>query len=342
MSKYTRFFEAISPSFLFESIYVNSYSDLDCCVIKEKESVVVLFKDIEKKKCQETALSIFSDATEFDKYYNNFRCFLNRVKENSEKLVDNNKLIELIELFLNFLKFYRYTEVFYTELSYKTFETNHNEILGSNLKKLEMIKTEGRKYLNLFFSGQDSYLSRIINKLEEPQSIWYSSVEEIKSGKKNSVEEIEKRKANHVLDTNKVIYDEDSLEYRELKQWKDSLTTATNILKGTIASKGRVSGMAFVLSADFTNFDELEDIIEKMPDNVILISETTAPDIVKACFKAKAIVTNQGGLGSHAAIISRELKIPCVVGCKIATKVIKTGDIITVDGNKGEVILNVG
>lgn len=342
MSKYTRFFEAISPSFLFESIYVNSYSDLDCCVIKEKESVVVLFKDIEKKKCQETALSIFSDATEFDKYYNNFRCFLNTVKENSEKLVDNNKLIELIELFLNFLKFYRYTEAFYTELSYKTFETNHNEILGNNLKKLEMIKTEGRKYLNSFFSGQDSYLSRIINKLEEPQSIWYSSVEEIKSGKKNSVEEIEKRKANHVLDTNKVIYDEDSLEYRELKQWKDSLTTATNILKGTIASKGRVSGMAFVLSADFTNFDELEDIIKKMPDNVILISETTAPDIVKACFKAKAIVTNQGGLGSHAAIISRELKIPCVVGCKIATKVIKTGDIITVDGNKGEVILNVG
>ena len=77
-----------------------------------------------------------------------------------------------------------------------------------------------------------------------------------------------------------------------------------------------------------------------MPKDIILVSETTAPDIVRACYKAKAIVTNQGGLGSHAAIISRELQIPCVVGTKTATNVINTGDLITVNGNEGVVLIN--
>jgi len=51
--------------------------------------------------------------------------------------------------------------------------------------------------------------------------------------------------------------------------------------------------------------------------------------------KAKAVVTDEGGMSSHAAIISREFKIPCIVGTKIATRVIKDGDIIKVDANKG-------
>lgn len=340
MSKYTRFFEAVSPSFLFESIYINSYNDLDCYVIKEQESVIVLFKDLEQKRCQETALELFNDEMKFKEYYDNFRNFLNVAKENSQELVKNKKLKELIELFLDFLKFYRYTESFYTELSYKIYEKNGDKILGENLKKLEIIKTDARKYLNSFFNGQDSYLTKIINQSNGSQSLLYSTVEEIMLGNKCTVEDIERRKANHVLSKNDIIYSDNTLEYNELKKWKESLTENTNVLKGTAASKGVVEGEAFVLSSDFTNFDELDNIIEKMPKNIILVSETTAPDIVKACFKAKAIVTNQGGMGSHAAIISRELKIPCVVGCKIATKVINTGEKVTVDGNKGEVILN--
>jgi len=54
-----------------------------------------------------------------------------------------------------------------------------------------------------------------------------------------------------------------------------------------------------------------------------------------ACRKAAAIVTDEGGITSHAAIISRELGIPCIVGTGIATKVFKDGDRITVDADKG-------
>jgi phosphoenolpyruvate synthase/pyruvate phosphate dikinase len=63
----------------------------------------------------------------------------------------------------------------------------------------------------------------------------------------------------------------------------------------------------------------------------ILVCPMTLPDYVPAMKKARAIITNEGGITCHAAIISRELKIPCIVGTKIATQVLKDGDRVEVD-----------
>ena len=65
----------------------------------------------------------------------------------------------------------------------------------------------------------------------------------------------------------------------------------------------------------------------------------TSPDYVPAMKKAAAIITDQGGQTSHAAIVSRELGIPCVVGTKNATKILKDGDLVTVDGREGKIYL---
>ncbi len=73
----------------------------------------------------------------------------------------------------------------------------------------------------------------------------------------------------------------------------------------------------------------------KMNKGDILVSIATDPDIVPAMKKAAAIVTEQGGITSHAAIVSRELGIPCIIGTKIATKLFKDGDMVEVDANKG-------
>jgi pyruvate,water dikinase len=61
----------------------------------------------------------------------------------------------------------------------------------------------------------------------------------------------------------------------------------------------------------------------------------TTPEYVPIMKMASAIVTDEGGISCHAAIVSRELKIPCVIGTKNATKVLKTGDEIEVDAEKG-------
>ena len=61
----------------------------------------------------------------------------------------------------------------------------------------------------------------------------------------------------------------------------------------------------------------------------------TTPDFVPAMRKAAAIITNEGGITCHAAIVSRELGKPCITGTKIASKVLKDGDMVEVDAEKG-------
>lgn len=73
----------------------------------------------------------------------------------------------------------------------------------------------------------------------------------------------------------------------------------------------------------------------------ILVAQTTSPNRMPACMKAGAIITDVGGVLSHAAIISREFDIPCIVGTEIASKILRDGDIVEVNTDQGSVrILN--
>src|SRR3989344_7143162 len=102
----------------------------------------------------------------------------------------------------------------------------------------------------------------------------------------------------------------------------------TNELRGSIASKGDVvKGIARVIISpkDFSRFFTGE----------ILVAPETTPDFVPLMKLASALVTDVGGITSHAAIVSRELGKPCITGTKIGTQVIKDGDILEVDANRG-------
>lgn len=108
---------------------------------------------------------------------------------------------------------------------------------------------------------------------------------------------------------------------------KQSIASAKIILKGLAASPGMGSGKVRVCK----NAKE----IGKMKDGGVLVAPMTTPDYVPAMKKAAAIVTDQGGMTSHAAIVSRELGIPCVVGTGKATLELKEDAVITVDGERG-------
>ena len=99
------------------------------------------------------------------------------------------------------------------------------------------------------------------------------------------------------------------------------------LLRGLGASPGIGIGKVKVI------FSEKE--IDKVEKGDILVTTMTTPDMVPAMKRAAAIVTDEGGLTCHAAIVSRELGVPAVVGTKEATKVLKDGMIVTVDGEKG-------
>jgi phosphohistidine swiveling domain-containing protein len=81
------------------------------------------------------------------------------------------------------------------------------------------------------------------------------------------------------------------------------------------------------------------DQVSHFPDGSILVAPMTAPEYLPAMKRACAIVTDEGGITCHAAIVSRELQIPCVIGVKIATRVLQDGDEVEVDAEKGIVRL---
>ncbi len=75
--------------------------------------------------------------------------------------------------------------------------------------------------------------------------------------------------------------------------------------------------------------------IGKVKKGDILVAQFTTPDFVPAMEKAAAIIADQGGVSSHAAIVSRELGVPCVIDTKNATRVIKDNDLIEVNAKTG-------
>jgi phosphohistidine swiveling domain-containing protein len=100
-------------------------------------------------------------------------------------------------------------------------------------------------------------------------------------------------------------------------------------ITGTVANKGRVTGVVKIIlqTSDFA----------KMQQGDIIVASMTRPEFAPIFSKAAAIITNEGGITCHAAIISRELKIPCVIGTKIATQVLHDGDLGEVDAQMGVV-----
>lgn len=109
----------------------------------------------------------------------------------------------------------------------------------------------------------------------------------------------------------------------------DSQAGKVNLIKGQSVYPGKVRGRVKIILPSYnlnrSNFSKGD----------ILIATHTNPHIMPLIKKATAIITDEGGLLSHAAVLSREFKIPCVIGAKIATKVLKDGDLVEVDANKG-------
>jgi pyruvate,water dikinase len=117
----------------------------------------------------------------------------------------------------------------------------------------------------------------------------------------------------------------------KLDQESEVQTAEAPILTGSAASPGIGTGYVKILKSPKE--------INKVKKGDILVAKMTSPDYVPAMKKAAAIVTNEGGQTSHAAIVSRELGIPCIVGTKEATSKLKEGVVVTVDGGGGKVFL---
>ena len=145
---------------------------------------------------------------------------------------------------------------------------------------------------------------------------------------KKLIEERKKSYALIMIDKKiKVYAGEEVKKYEETEEY-----SSTKVLRGQTASPSRVVGVAKII---FNKKD-----FGKINKGDILVTAMTTPDFVPVMEKASAIVTDEGGITCHAAIVSRELGIPCIIGTGNATKILKDGQKVDVDANCG--VVNLG
>lgn len=157
----------------------------------------------------------------------------------------------------------------------------------------------------------------------------YLLTEEIFSKKIPPKNELEKRKKKYFYTLDKLYIDktiEDIEKMFGIKLERASSKTI-NEFSGQIGYKGKVQGIA----RKIMSYSQSDQLIE----GEILVTAMTTPEFSPALKKAIAFITDEGGIASHAAIVARELKKPCIVGTKIATSVLNTGDLIELDANTG-------
>jgi len=111
-------------------------------------------------------------------------------------------------------------------------------------------------------------------------------------------------------------------------------TEKSDFIKAIGASHGIVEGEAVVCMNK-----DIPDLPAGYLDGKILVTSMTDPSIMPYIRKCLAFVTDEGGLTSHAAIVGRELQIPCVVGTETGSKIVQNGDVLKVDGGEGVVII---
>lgn len=247
-----------------------------------------------------------------------------------DKKISKTNLAELIrgvdKLFLKTLCSY----LFFVYLGYaahlkgiKHFLKNH----GREFKKIRTYKidTDVNTRFPKLIERYEPKLNRLANCLSRSELLRL-----LKGGALN-LKIIESRKLSYLFVMRKGIVKEFFSEQIDLVLKKElpNLKSAVSRVSGKIAYPGKVSGRARIVFS-------LEDC-KKLIKGEILITPMTKPNMAPYFKGIKAIVTNDGGTLSHASIISRELKIPCVVGTTIATDIFKDGDLVEVDADKGVV-----
>src|SRR3989338_1175582 len=308
------------------------------------------------EKFLEEGVKFFADNEQFQKYRSDYEIFSPIFPSYFKSEIEPKELLDLpsVSRFFDlaaevFDYFYR-TEFFYLDEAYAA--SSGNRTISENLKILYVLKEHGRvEHINDGFFGENSYSSKLIKKLSAQFRIPTTDllnygVEEIKGlfvGDTVSAEMLKAREVARIIssdrDRKSYLFGEEAkaeiLEFRE--KTGDVIPYGAAVLKGTPANKGIARGKVKIIISNPETIDFIQDEFKKMGKGDILVAETTSPEFMPACRKASAIIADQGGLLSHAAVVSREFGIPSIVATKYATKVLKDGDIVEVDGGKGTV-----
>jgi phosphohistidine swiveling domain-containing protein len=189
------------------------------------------------------------------------------------------------------------------------------------------------------------YLFSFLKDIAEKNNIKYSDMSSyttqdvrniLKNSKKLTPKELTQRKrsAFMVYETGvdvKMFYGQDARSMLKAANDVKKHFKGGDVVVGQVASVARGNKIRGIVRVIHNPAEE------KFKKDEILVASMTRVEFIPLMRKAKAVVTDEGGIACHAAIISRELGIPCIIGTKVATKVFKNGDLIELDTKKGTI-----
>ncbi len=223
----------------------------------------------------------------------------------------------------------------------RSFEGSNDQKLKAKLFEVGKMRFDMRASVEMVFH---ILLGDILHEIArrfalKPLDLFFYNDEEVRSlfrGVKVESNEIALRRKGYVLlqldGQTELLTGE---LYKQARKLIRQLTKPeTQELRGQVAHPGIVRGTVELL---IHNTSKLAQRAERFTEGRVLVTEMTTPDTVIACKKAIAIVTDEGGILCHAAIVSRELGKPCIVGTKHATQMLKNGDLVEVDAMLGTV-----
>lgn len=339
-------FIAQGISIFVTDIHVDVYKDLEVVFLIEKGT----FKQYFTKKAYETALDrglkFYSEENAFENYRKELvdHCDIFE-KFFSEKIKGKDNLtMDIVKTFFEYTtklcQDYTRMNVEFTDKAFAMKDTN--PIIENNLSEAAKFKDWVRSYMNQVLFESDGYTNDLFSILStqfgiQPYVLPHLTQQEILAlfdGNQPNVEMISQRQQAFVINYDRKHIYEGREAQSIIDLFRDDASDAHSV-SGTVASSGTVTGPVKIVHVDYADLTLLNTEITKMNVGDILIAQTTAPELIVACRKAAAIVTDIGGLLSHAAIVSREFGIPCIVGTQNATSIFKDGDIVEVDGEKG-------
>ena len=331
-------------TFLFTDTIKEMYYPLTMVLSLRKGMYVQYFSKQTLEQSSRIGVEFYSNPERYAAWRAEIMTQVDKVDETTKELkseINKETASRAIENAKKLVHLYSLLDFEYTDRTFAERKTNGCE---KQIEDAHKLKDVIRKRMEDVFFADSSHVAVICDELSKRFSVpkeelaYYAAGEllQLFDGEKVDERILSDRKeyavficspGNNTLLTGK----EAAVAFAEL----ETTFTPAGEIKGVCASKGKAKGVVKVIMQNYSDKSELNRKISEMKQGAILVADSTAPDVMLACKKAAAIVTDIGGSMSHAAIVSRELGIPCVVGTVSGTKALHDGDLVEVDATNG-------
>ncbi|MCL1902649.1 MAG: PEP-utilizing enzyme, partial [Alphaproteobacteria bacterium] len=350
ISGYELTFKVGGLPFMFADLLCRGFGYLKPLFVIDNGEFLQYMPNDMMKWAEEYGYKTFGTPMGFAKHEADFTGFHNKSFPRLQAILASDltkeDVSEFFDIIYQYFIFYSKTDYQFTNKLY--LYADSNPAIAESMKDISRFKDIARVWINETTINDDCLLGQLLSKLSErfgATDIWNYKIDEILAlfdGQK--VEDTSDRGVSAFAR-----FDEGKYHYAFGAEAKDYAAQihlhnsigANSPVQGQVANHGGtrfVEGVARLIKVDYSDLVAVGKAIEEMKKGEILVAEFTAPELMQACEKARAIVTDMGGMLSHAAIVSRELGIPCIVGTGHASKAIKTGDNVILDMDTGKII----